>query len=126
MTKGEEIYQDILGYIGKGDIDGLMRDLYHDDAEMVTFEFILKGKNAIKKYLEVDEPRITGKVLGMTTDYFTASDDVIMFKASVKTEKFGTIKADDALFLKEGKVFRHIALTIPPDATKEWAMKEVE
>ena len=122
----QEFFEEHIGYITKGDIDGLVRDHYHDDAQMITFEFVLKGKEAIKKYLKEDSPRITGQVLGMSLDYFTAAEDVIIFKASVKTEKFGTIKSDDAFYLKEGKILRHIALTIPPDATKEWAMKEVE
>jgi hypothetical protein len=125
MSFGEKFFQEHTGYIVKGDIDGLLRDHYHDDAEMVTFDFILKGKDAIGNYLKVDSPNATGKVLGMTIDYFTATDDLILFKASVKTEKFGTIKADDALYLKDGKVFRHIALTIPPKETKEWALKEI-
>jgi hypothetical protein len=125
MTKGEKFYQDMLEYLAKGDIDSMVSDCYHDDAEMVTFEFVLKGKEAIRQYLKVDEPSQMGKVLGMTTDYFTASDDVIIFKASVKSEKMGTIKADDALYLKDGKILRHIALTIPPEKNKEWAFKEI-
>jgi hypothetical protein len=122
----EEFFKEHNDYLSRGDIDGLLENHYHDDAQLVTFEFVLKGKEAIGQYLKVDSPKITGKVLGMTLDYFTAAEDVIMFKASVKTEKFGTIKADDAFYLKDGKIWRHIALTIPPEATKEWAMKEVE
>ena len=125
MTKGEKFFQEHADYIGKGDIDGLMEAHYHEDAEMVTLEFVLKGRKAIGKYLKEDSPKITGQVLGMTMDYFTESDDVILYKASVKTEKFGTIKADDAFYLKDGKILRHIALTIPPDKTKEWALKEI-
>lgn len=124
MTRGEKFYQDHVNYVAKGDIDGLLRDHYHEDAEMVTFEFVLKGREAIGKYLKEDAPKVTGKVLGMSTDYFAESDDVIMYKASVKTEKFGTIKADDAFYLKDGKILRHIALTISPEKTREWAMKE--
>ncbi|MEW6755140.1 MAG: ketosteroid isomerase family protein [Candidatus Latescibacterota bacterium] len=125
MTSAE-FFQEHVAYITRGDIEGLVRDHYHEDAQMVTFEFVLKGKEAIRKYMQVDSPARTGKVLGMSLDYFTAADDVIMFKASVKTEKFGTIKADDAFYLRDGKILRHIALTIPPDKTREWAVKEVE
>jgi hypothetical protein len=125
MTRGEKFYQEMLEYLVKGDIDGLIKNCYHDDAEMVTFEFSLKGKEAIRKYLKVDEPSQMGKVIGMSTDYFAASDDVIIFKASVKSEKMGTIKADDALYIKDGKILRHIALTIPPEKNREWALKDV-
>jgi hypothetical protein len=125
MSYGEELFQKHIDFVSKGDIDGLMANNYHDDVEMVTFEFILKGKEAIAKYMKEDAPKITGQILGMSLDYFTATDDLILFKASVKTEKFGIIKSDDALYLKDGKVFRHIALTIPPEATKEWALKVI-
>lgn len=120
MSYGEELFNTHMGAVSKGDIDEIMSN-YHNEAEMVTFEFILKGKDEIKKYLQEDSPRITGNVLGMNLDYFRATDDVVLFKASVKTEKFGTIKADDALYIKDGKIFRHIALTLPPDKTKEWS-----
>ena len=124
MTKGEKFFQEHADYIGKGDIDGLMEAHYHEDAEMVTFEFVLKGREAIGNYMK-ESPRTTGNVLGMSIDYFAESDDVIIFKASIKTEKFGTIKADDAFYLEDGKIRRHIALTIPPGETKEWALKEI-
>ncbi len=124
MTPGQKFYQDHVGYIATGDIDGLIRDHYHEDAQMVSFEFVLEGREAIGKYLK-ESPKITGQILGAVTERFAESNDVIMFKASIKTEKFGTIKADDAFLLEDGKIRRHIALTIPPDKTKEWALKEI-
>lgn len=124
MTPGEKFYQDHGGYIATGDIDGLMRDHYHEDAKMVSFEFLLEGREAIGDYLK-ESPRLTGQLLGVSTERFAESDNVLMFKASVKTEKFGTIKADDTFCLEDGKIRRHIALTIPPDKTKEWAMKQI-
>jgi len=123
MSFGEDFFKKHIEYVSKGDIDGLIANNYHEEAEMVTFDFVLKGKEQIKKYLKEDSPKETGQVLGMDLDYFVATDDTILFKASVRTEKFGTIKADDALYLKDGKIFRHIALTIPPEKTKEWALK---
>lgn len=123
IPPGRQFYLDHLAYLSRGDFDGLLRDHYHEDAEMVTFEFILKGHEAIKKYLTEDAPRVTGKILGVSLDYFAESDDVILYKASVKTEKFGTIKGDDAFYLKDGKILRHIALTISPKKTEEWALK---
>jgi len=124
MTPGEKFYQEHGGYIARGDIDGLMRDHYHEDAKMVSFEFLLEGREAIGNYLK-ESPRLTGQILGVSTERFAESDNVLMFKASIKTEKFGTIKADDIFCLEDGKIRRHIALTIPPEKTKEWAMKEI-
>jgi len=115
MGKGLEFFQEHMGYIERGDIEGLLRDHYTDDCEMVTFEFTLKGKEALRKYLTVDNPAQAGKVYDFEVKEFAESDDVIMFAATVTTEKLGTFVARDSFYLRDGKVYRHIALTLPPD-----------
>ncbi len=123
MTKGEKFLQDLGAYKAKGDWDAMLKDYYHDDAEVLAFGSMLKGKEAIKAHF-VEGPKRTGKVLGMSLDYFAESDDVVIYKGTIKTE-FGTIKADEAFYLKDGKILRHIALTIPSDKTTEWALKDL-
>lgn len=115
LTPGQEFFQEQMDYMAKGDIDGLLLNHYHEDAEMVTFEFTLKGRKALKKYLTVDNPAKSGKVYSFTVNDFVESEDVIMFTATVNSEKLGTFIARDTFFLKEGKIYRHIALTMPPD-----------
>ena len=115
MSKGLDFYNKQLAYLTSGDVEGLMRDLYHEDAEMVSFEFVLKGRDAIKKYLAEDEPAQAGNILNFETVQFAESDDVIMFTARVQSEKMGTFIARDALYLQDGKVVRHLSMTLPPD-----------
>jgi hypothetical protein len=115
MSKGRDFYNRQLQYLQNGDIEGLVRDQYHDDAEMVTFEFTLKGKDAIRKYLQEDEPTQAGKVHKSETAFFAESDDCILFTAIIESEKLGTFIARDAFYLRDGKTYRHIALTLPPD-----------
>jgi len=43
---------------------------------------------------------------------------VIIFTSSVNSENLGVFIARDALYVKNGKVFRHIALTLPPEKDK--------
>jgi hypothetical protein len=119
MSKGMDFYNEQLAFMQRGDVDGLLEAHYHDDAELVTFEFVLKGKEALKKYLAVDSPAQMGKVLGLSTVYFAESDDVIMYVAQAQSEKMGYFQARDAFYLKDGKIFRHIALTLPPDKDKK-------
>lgn len=114
-TSGKQFFDEQLQYMATGDIDGLLQNHYHEDAEMVTFEFTLKGHEAIKKYLTVDSPAKSGKIMGFTINDFVESDDVILFTATVKSEKLGTFIARDTFFLKHGKIYRHIALTMPPE-----------
>lgn len=115
MGKGMEFLEAHEGYLMRGDFEGLMRDHYHDDAEMVTFDFVAKGKDAIRQYLEIDGPAQSGRVTGLEMCAFAESDDCIIFDARVTSEKMGQFIARDALFLKDGKVYRHIALTLPRD-----------
>lgn len=115
-TFGQQFLQDQVKYLTSGDYDGLMKNQYHDDAELVTFEFVCKGKEAIKKYLSVDEPEKAGKVLGMQMHHYYESEDVIIFICSVHSEKLGIFLARDALYLKDKKILRHMALTIPPES----------
>jgi hypothetical protein len=115
MTSGKEFYNEHLKYIQSGDLDGLMRNHYHEDVELVTFDFVLKGRDAVRRYLEVDSPAKMGRVLGLRTLYFAATDDVIMVISEVNSEKLGYFQARDAYYLKDGKILRHIGLTLPPD-----------
>jgi hypothetical protein len=119
MSWGQNFLDEHVGYLQRDDIDGLIRDHYADDAEMVTFEFTLKGKDAIKHYLKEDQPKTAGKMQVMKMDAYFESDDVIIFTSSVNSEKLGVFIARDALYVKNGKVLRHIALTLPPEKDKE-------
>ncbi|HWQ20432.1 MAG TPA: nuclear transport factor 2 family protein, partial [Methanotrichaceae archaeon] len=92
---------------------------YHDDAELVAFNFVLKGKDAIRQFFAGDLMKRSGKILAMTEEAYFESDDVILFTMSIKSENTGVVAARDALYLKDGKIFRHIALTIPPDKDKK-------
>ncbi len=119
MSWGQDFLNEHVGFLMKKDFDGLMQHHYHPDAELVTFEFVKRGQAAIKQYLGVEQAEKSGKILGMTMDAYFESDDVILFTASVKSEKLGTFIARDALYVKDGKVLRHIALTLPPAADKK-------
>ena len=114
MFNGIDFYNEQLAYVNSGDIDGLMDEHFHDEAELVTFEFIATGKQAIRKYLTVDSPAQMGRVLGVRTVNFMSTDDVIIFVTEVNSEKMGYFQARDAFYLKDGKILRFMSLTLPP------------
>ena len=142
MTKGEEFFQKLSSYRAKSDIEGMVDNLYHEDIELVCFPDtlwpadgpeilprtpdsvpVIKGKEAVKNYL-MKKPKIQGKVLGMSLDYFAASDDVVIYRGTIKTEH-SFVKSEEAWHLKDEKMYRHIMLTLPPDKTREWVAKEL-
>jgi len=111
MTPGKKFYLDQLGYVGKGDIDGLLKNHYHEDAVMVTFDGVRKGHDELRQYY-VNTLASMGKITGLSTDYFCETDDSIIFKATITDEKRGTVHADNAFYLKNGKIYRHLSLTL--------------
>lgn len=119
MSKGQDVYNRQLQYLMSGDIDGLLRDQYTDDCELVTFEFVLQGRAAIAHYLKVDSPAKSGQILGLKTTHFVATDDCVLFDAIVESEKLGRFIARDVLFIKDERIHRHVALTLPPEADKD-------
>ena len=124
MTIGMEVFQKQLDYLGRGDIDGLLRDQYTDDCELVTFEFVRKGKDQLRQYLAVDSPAKMGAVRGMEVTHVVATDDTVIFNAIIDSEKMGRFIARDALTLKDGRIHRHIALTLPPDVDRgQWTQR---
>jgi len=80
---------------------------------MVTFDGIRRGHDELRTYF-ANTLASMGQITGLSTDYFVETDDCILFKASITDSKRGTVKADNALYLKDGRIYRHLALTILP------------
>jgi hypothetical protein len=115
MGMGKDFYEEQLRLMSSGDIDALLDQHYHPDAVMVTFDGIRRGREELKKYY-VDTLKIMGKITYLKTEFFNETEDVIIFKAVITSEGRGTVHADNGLYLRDGKIYRHIALTILPDA----------
>jgi hypothetical protein len=112
--KGKAFYKDQLGYLASNDVEGMLRDHYHEDAVMVTFDGIRRGHDELRKYF-LNTLDSMGRITGLSTEYFAETEDVIIFKATVTDEKRGAVQADNALFFRDGKIYRHLALTILPN-----------
>ena len=114
MGKGKDFYKEQLALMASGDIDGLLDKHYHEDAVMVTFDGIRRGREELKKYY-VDTLKLMGEITYLATEYFAETEDVIIFKAVITSEGRGTVHADNGLYMRDGKIWRHIALTLLPD-----------
>ena len=111
--RGKDFYREQLRYLATNDIEGMLREHYHPDAVMVTFDGIRRGHDELRRYF-ANTLSSMGQITGLSTDYFVETDDCILFKASITDSKRGTVKADNALYLKDGRIYRHLALTILP------------
>jgi hypothetical protein len=114
MGRGKAFYLEQLGLMATGKIDELLDRHYHKDAVMVTFDGMRRGKQQLKKYY-TDTLKLMGNISNLTTEYFAETEDTIIFRASITSQGRGKVQALNGLYMKDGKIFRHIALTLLPD-----------
>lgn len=122
--KSMKFFQDQIQYRARQDWDGIMRDFYHDEAQMISFDFVLHGKEEIKKHF-IEGNRDAGKLIAFSIDHYAESENVIIMRSSVLSENTLT-KANDSYYFVDGKVYLFTALTKAEgwaDLTKEWALK---
>ena len=104
-TPGKQFYQRQLDYLAAKDVDGLVENHYAEDGELISFDFTIKGQEALKEhfrgYLEM-----LGYIKVLSTDKFTETDNTIFFEATAET-KLGVVQVYDAFVLREGKVVHH-------------------
>jgi hypothetical protein len=116
ITPGKAFYQHQLDYLGKLDIEGLVSSQYAADAELVGFDFIVKGSDALRRHFTAYLQRL-GQIKLVSTDRFLETEDSIFFEATVKVNG-GTARVYDAFLLKSGKATHHFTglLGFTPDA----------
>lgn len=104
----QAFYENHLKLLEKNDANELVEHDYHDDAEMILFvadePIFVKGKEALKKQL--------GDYLAyiyrgfVSTEKLAITDDSIFLEATINTNS-GPSRVYDALYMKEGKIYRH-------------------
>jgi hypothetical protein len=106
LAPAKKIYDQQLEYLRTKDIDNLVENNYVEDAVLLSFDFVVKGRAELKAHFREYLADLEGlKVL--STDKFTATDDMIFFEASVETGKYGVVKVYDAWVMKDDKILRH-------------------
>lgn len=115
MGRGKMFYLEQLGMLSQGKIEEVAVAHYRHDAEIVTFDGTRTGREAVKEYI-LETLQKHKQITFLQNEYLAESKDVVIFRATVKSEGRGTINAQDAFYIKDGKIARHIALTLVPDA----------
>jgi hypothetical protein len=115
MGQGRQFFMEQLQMLGQGKLDELVMLHYAPDATIITFDGTFQGHEEIREYI-ADTLRRHKTITGIKMEYFTESKDVILFRAMVTSEGRGTINAQDAFYLEDGRIKRHLALTLVPDA----------
>ena len=88
------------------DVDGLLASDYTDDASLMSYDFALQGKAALKvaftQYLEM-----IGDFTLDSTEVFHKVDDKVILEATLTTKNAGIRKVWDVFLLRDGKISHH-------------------
>ena len=103
-TPGKQFYEEQVKYLLDKDVENLVPidKHYHDDAVIVSFDHIVRGKDELKAFTSRDlsighDQRV------ISTDKLTETEDALMFEATVQFNH-GVIKTFDALVLEAGRI----------------------
>ncbi len=104
-TAGKQFYNRQIELLAAKDVDTLVETHYTEDAELVSFDFTINGREALKNhfhgYLEM-----LGYIKVLSTDKFAETESCIFFEATVET-KLGVVQVYDAFVLQDGKATHH-------------------
>ena len=101
-TPGKRFYEEQVKYLLDKDVENLVEKHYHDNAVIVSFDHIVRGKDELKAYFTQFLRSVTIERV-ISTDKFTETEDTVMFEATVQTNH-GVIKTFDALVLEAGRI----------------------
>jgi len=104
-TPGHKFYDEQLDYIFANDVSGLIDNHYNEDAVLISYDFVVKGREALKAHFR-NYLATLGNLEVKSTDKFNETEDTIFIEASV-TSNLGPAVVFDAWTLKDGKIAYH-------------------
>jgi hypothetical protein len=105
MIHAREFYKEQLDYLFAKDVDGLIDNHYNEDAILIGFDFVVKGRDALKAHFRTYLQTL-GHLEVQSTNKFRETEDCIFFEASVISD-LGHAEVYDALVLQSGKISYH-------------------
>jgi ketosteroid isomerase-like protein len=107
VTPGRVFYDRHIQFLVDKDVDGLVETNYAPDAELITFQTVVSGREALRRYFR-DYIDMLGDIVVESTDEFAETDDAIFFEATVSS-KLGRARVYDAWTIRNGQITHHFA-----------------
>lgn len=104
-TNGKKFYERQVAFLETNDISGLIKTQYAEDAELVGFEFQVKGHQALITHFTNYLGHL-GYIKLLSTDKFVETPDAIFFEATVETAG-GTARVYDAFVIVNDRATHH-------------------
>ena len=106
-TPGRALYDRQLQCLLDKDADGLVETNYAPDAELISFQNVIKGREALRTYFK-GYIEMLGDLVIESTDKFAESDDAVFFEATVNSA-LGRVRVYDAWVLRDGQITHHFS-----------------
>ena len=90
--------------------DRLVDEHYNEDAVLVSFEFVVKGREALKAHFRNFVKWVKIKEV-LSTDHFTETENSFFYEATAVTN-YGVGRVYDAYHLRDDKIAYHFTGTI--------------
>ena len=109
LEKGKyrDFYYRQLDFIAKKDFEGLIHNQYTDDAELLNFDYYIKGAPALIEYFR-NYVNGLGYIKLLSTDKYTEGDESVFFESTVEVAA-GVAQVYDVFVMRDGKIWRHFA-----------------
>ena len=104
---GRQFYDEQIALLQAAKTDELIDRHYHDDAVLVSFDGVIRGRSALKKFIREYRANL-GDFEVISLDRFVETEGAIFFEATVRT-KWGDARVYDAFALHDGKATHHFA-----------------
>jgi hypothetical protein len=104
-TPGRVLYDRQIQFLIDKDVDGLVETNYAPDAELISFQNVINGREALRTYFR-GYVEMLGDLVVESTDKFAETEDAIFFEATVRS-KLGRVRVYDAWTLEDGRITHH-------------------
>jgi hypothetical protein len=104
-TVGRVLYERQIQFLIDKDVDGLVETNYTPDAELISFQNVINGREALRTYFR-GYVEMLGDIVVESTDKFAEAGDAIFFEATVSS-KLGRVRVYDAWVLRDGQITHH-------------------
>lgn len=113
-TPGKQFFDEHMKYFASGDMAGMIKDTYTEDAILYNaFPFldtpppnVIQGQEELIKVFEA-YLEYQGEIQVDSLYNFLETEDVISFQATITSPKTGKWAVGDAWLLRDGKIARH-------------------
>ena len=104
-SPARKFYEEQIAMLQPGRTDELIDKHYANDAKLVSFQSIVRGREDLKRYFQSYVAKL-GKLDVLSLDQFAETEDSILFEATVRTA-LGVVKVYDAFVLQDGRATHH-------------------